>query len=191
MKKVITSTGRCGTSFLMQLLTNCGLNTGYTPEEAEHEINRIDGLNAGIEHSITGPKIAKAEWIKNPKWFAVGDLKVLLDRFQIETIFVPVRNLRSTALSRKNCSENVHAEYGGYWMGARDERSQMCVNAELFYDFIQFCLAESISYVLIDFDRMMNDGLYLYEKLELSNYVGFEGFLNNYLDLVDHKKIRF
>ena len=65
-KKLITGTGRCGTTLLIHLLTKLGYNTGYTVKECEKEFNHIDGLRGGIEHGLNTTVIQKAEWIKNP-----------------------------------------------------------------------------------------------------------------------------
>ena len=45
---MISGTGRAGTSFLVQLLTNLGLDTGVTPEKMKLDEN----ARAGLEYDI-------------------------------------------------------------------------------------------------------------------------------------------
>ena len=46
---LITGTGRTGTTFLVQLLTNLGLDTGYTRQN----MTLFEYARAGLEHNVT------------------------------------------------------------------------------------------------------------------------------------------
>lgn len=188
-KIVITGTGRCGTSFLMQLITNCGLNTGYSKEEAYNAIRKIDGLNAGIEHGINQEKTEKSTYIKNPQWIDTGEFNRLRNKYIISNVLLPVRDLDATAKSREYMNSVTHGAYGGFWMGAHNVEQQKQVNAKMTYNFIHYCALNDIPVTIISFELMMQDPAYLYEKLKLN--VSFDMFLNEYHNLLDKDKIRF
>lgn len=93
---LITGTGRAGTSFLVELCTNLGLETGFSSEDLNKK-NKSLG-RAGLEKDIRDdgcPYIVKHPWFCDyaEEVFAREDIF-------IEHIFVPIRNLTSAAKSR-------------------------------------------------------------------------------------------
>lgn len=186
MKKVITGTGRCGTSLIMHILTVYGENTGYSIGEAEESISRIDGLNAGIEHNIKTAK--KADWIKNPQWIKTNELKEVIDKYGVSCVYIPIRDLESTAKSRDHQTKHTHGGYGGLWLGARNVQEQQAIHAIMTYHLINYLADEGIKYRIISFDRMLSDPRYLFHRLELEDY---DKFLEVYNELVDLDKVRF
>lgn len=189
MKRVITGTGRCGTSFLMHLLTNIGANTGYTQERAKIEISRIDGLNAGIEHALHWKITHESEWIKNPEWIIPSKFDELANKFDVLKVYIPLRNLVATGQSREYMTKVTHAGYGGLWMGANNAKEQEDVNARLFYNFINHLEDRGFIYTVISFEKMMQKPHYLYQKLGLT--CDFEMFEKEYYNILDPEKIRF
>lgn len=188
MKKVITGTGRCGTSFIMQLLTNIGENTGYTPKEAEKSIDKIDGLNGGIEHDAAWPITRRSTWIKNPLWIDIHGFKHLQTVYRIEKVYIPIRDLTATAKSREYQNENAHGGYGGFW-DASDVDEQKSTNAKKLYHFLYYLESNGIEYTLISFDVMMKNPRYLKAKLDLDTSIS--KFIEEYENLIDLNKIRF
>ena len=156
-KIVITGTGRCGTSFLMHLFTELGLNTGYTVDECESHLER-SGCDGGIEHSIGSRDFKKSDIIKNPLWMYEPEL---LD-FDIKHIIVPVRNLEDVAKSRANMGAGM---YGGFWRGATNGEEQMKVDAKAFYEFINYTVKNDLKVIFLDFPRIVKDLEYLYDKI--------------------------
>jgi len=187
-KKVITGTGRCGTSFIMQLLTNLGEKTGYTREEAEYEIKRIDNLNAGIEHDTAWNKTKAAEWIKNPSWINVRDFEYLQSIYRVKKVYIPIRDLVATAKSREYQNENTHGGYGGFW-DANNVDEQKTINAKRLYHFLLHLETIGLDYTLISFEIMMKNPMYLMTKLDLD--IDSTVFKNEYNNLLDPEKIRF
>jgi len=51
-KVIISGTGRAGTTFLVQLLTELGLETGYTPGDEHRHID--EHSQGGLEHNLPG-----------------------------------------------------------------------------------------------------------------------------------------
>ena len=93
---VISGTGRAGTTFLVELLTNLGLETGYEPSQMNH--HQTTG-RAGLENNLKSddcPYIAKDPWFCD-----YADEILNRDDIVIEHIFIPVRNLAAAAESRR------------------------------------------------------------------------------------------
>ncbi len=156
-KIVITGTGRCGTSFLMHLFTALGLNTGYTLDECENYLAR-SGCNGGIEHSIGNELFEKSDIVKNPLWMYKPEL---LD-FDIDYIFLPIREIKKVALSRRHIGHNM---YGGFWQGAKTIDEQIEIDSKAFYNFIQYTVKKDLKVILLDFPRISHDSKYLYDKI--------------------------
>ena len=94
---VITGTGRSGTTFLVELLTRLGLDTGYTLERMQAKIHKVG--RAGLEHDIRAepcPHIVKA-----PAFCEYAEEVLKRADIAIEHIFVPMRDLHSAAESRR------------------------------------------------------------------------------------------
>jgi hypothetical protein len=88
-KVIITGTGRAGTTFLMQLLTALGLETGFRDI---HE-GVYESCNAGMERDLidsSAPYI-----VKNPS--LCDDLAQILQtgEYVIDRAFIPVRSLEA------------------------------------------------------------------------------------------------
>ena len=83
---IITGTGRSGTTFLVDLLTNLGLETGFSIEEIASKKSRQ--ARAGLEYDVRqddSPFI-----VKNPKFCDYAEEVFRRDDIVIEHIFVPV-----------------------------------------------------------------------------------------------------
>ena len=66
-KVIISGTGRAGTTFLVQLLTELGLETGYTPGDEHRHID--EHSQGGLEHNLPGrraPTTLRSFW-RQPK----------------------------------------------------------------------------------------------------------------------------
>lgn len=163
MKTLITGTGRCGTSFLMHLLTELGQNTGYTKEEAHNAIRRHKGLNAGIEHSAKSKRWKKSSIVKSPFFASIENLELVID--EISHVIIPIRNLEASAKSRAKANENVWHSYGGFVDDCETIEQQQDYNAKLIYNLVEYLEQKGISYEFIHFPRMVQDPQYLYNKL--------------------------
>ena len=156
-KIVITGTGRCGTSFLMQFFTYLGLNTGYTVDECDQHLSR-SGCDGGIEHSIGTDRFENADIVKNPIWLYEPES---LD-FDIDYIIIPIRDVKNVALSRKNIGCN---SYGGFWKGAKNMDEQIEIDSKALYNFINYTVKKDLKVIFLDFPRIVHDSVYLYNKI--------------------------
>ena len=94
---VITGTGRCGTTFLVELLTNLGLDTGFDSNEIRLKKNAI--AHAGLEYDIRdecSPYIVKSPWFCDHAEEVISRNDIV-----IEHVFVPVRDIFEAAESRR------------------------------------------------------------------------------------------
>jgi len=151
-KIVITGTGRCGSSFLMHLLTCLGQDTGFTPEECVEHLER-SGVNGGIEHGFD----AKCRVIKNPAY--IRDKKVF--DYDIERVIIPFRDIKDSA---RSMASNGHG-YGGMWKGIDTMEDQLGILILALAVFRAETIKREIPVDYINFPQMVTDPDYLYEKL--------------------------
>jgi len=94
---VITGTGRAGTTFLVELLTGLGLDTGFKIEQISGLKNEI--AQAGLEHQVgleSSPYI-----VKDPSFSEYAHTVFANANVDIEHIFIPIRDVELVASSRR------------------------------------------------------------------------------------------
>lgn len=168
-KLIITGTGRAGTTLLVELLTQLGLDTGFrSGDQRMHQHSR-----SGMEWGLASP--GSPYVVKNP-WLCLTLEKHLQSgRFVIDHAFVPIRDLRQAATSRVAVSaaageptSNGHrlpgGVPGGLWGTHRPEQ-QALVLAERLYRLIRVLTVYEIPHTFLDFPRLTMDADYLYRKL--------------------------
>ena len=100
---VITGTGRSGTTFLVELLTRLGLDTGFSLERMQAKIHKV--ARAGLEYDIRRdncPYIVKA-----PEFCEYAEEVLRRGDVVVEHIFVPMRDLFSAAESRRFVESSI------------------------------------------------------------------------------------
>jgi hypothetical protein len=158
-KVIITGTGRAGTTFLVQLLTKLGLDTGYTPKNMER--GYFAHCSAGLEHD---PEDSKAPYIvKNPE--LCEGLPAILGRgtISIDHAIIPVRSLEDAASSRIRIGGEGQVP-GGLW-GTGQTGQQKAVLAEKFHALVHTLTVHEIPHVFLHFPRFAQDPDYTYRKL--------------------------
>jgi len=162
----ITGTGRAGTTFLVDLLTRAGLDTGLGPERTDAA--HFPDARAGLEKDIfdrNGPEI-----IKNPRLCDQLDA-VLKSGITIRHILIPIRDFKSAAASRRfvqqaaTGSDQGKPVRGGLW-GTRSGASQEAVLHEKFSTLMEAIARNDIPFTLLSFPRLARDGPYLFGKLQ-------------------------
>lgn len=176
---VITGTGRSGTTFLVELLTHLGLNTGFTPETLEARIYEI--ARAGLEHDIRWEKCPYI--VKKTRFYEYAQEVIDRGDIVIEHVFVPMRDLFSAAESRRfvekstlsqltfvermAVSQSGEALPGGLWRTTSVEPGeQEKVLLEQIYDLLYTLSNTSIPLTLMRFPRIVHDCAYVFEKLQ-------------------------
>jgi hypothetical protein len=158
-KIVITGTGRTGTTLLVQILTELGLDTGFAPG-----VTAENDVHAGLEKPLTGPDAPRI--VKSPE--LSRRLAGMLERQEVvlEHVIVPVRDLDIAAASRVRNTRygaNLHT-FGGLFgtnRASRQSEALALVQYELMLTLARF----DVPYTLLLFPRFATDWHYTYDKL--------------------------
>lgn len=171
-KIVITGTGRAGTTFLVQLLTKLGLDTGYTPETLQRDY--FNHCSAGLEHDLEHPKAPFI--VKSP--LLCESLPGIMERrtIVIDHAIIPMRALDDAAKSRIRVGGEGETP-GGLWGTDRAE-DQKAVLAEKFHQLIHTLTAHDIPHTFLNFPQFARDADYTFRKLSwLFPHVSHEEFV--------------
>jgi hypothetical protein len=171
---VISGTGRAGTTFLVQLLTRLGLETGFTCQTMDIDQN----ARAGLEHDL---RESQPPYIVKSPWF-IDYAEEVLTRTDmlIEHVFIPMRDLRAAAESRRYVAECAEAKLsllgrlrrrikpvavpGGLWH-TRRARQQEQILSQQFYKLALALSAAEVPVTLLRYPRLVRDSAYLHKKL--------------------------
>lgn len=171
-KIIITGTGRTGTTFLMQLLTELGLDTGYTRETWSRDY--FEHCAAGLERDIMAENAPYI--VKNPNFCETLPAFLATGRFVIDHVLVPVRDLDDAARSRIRIGGGDGVVPGGL-LGTSDPAAQKGVLAEGFHRLMHTLAANDIPHTLLHFPRLALDGEYAWAKLRfLAPTMDHDGF---------------
>ncbi|CAH6419677.1 Hypothetical protein HVR_LOCUS752 [uncultured virus] len=151
-KILITGTGRSGTTFLISLLTYLGINTGYSKDSYKNYINA--NVNAGMEKPPHPSYV-----IKDPNFCTM--MPDMTKRYQIDHVFVLVRNMDDAANSRISIGRGL----GGLW-DTLDPNKQKSVLLEKFGTLISDLVLHNIPYTCMIFPRLALDPEYCYKCLK-------------------------
>ena len=153
-KILITGTGRCGTTFLIKLFSFLNFDTGYTKDNYKKYIST--NCNSGMEKEHKENHYI----LKNPSFITKID-KIINDGIIIKKVIIPIRNLKESALSRVNHGKNA----GGLWC-ATNEITQINFYKEILTNYIFWMTEYNIDTIFLDFNLMVNDKKYLFNKLK-------------------------
>jgi hypothetical protein len=170
---VISGTGRTGTTFLVQLLTNLGLETGFTPQN----MTISENARAGLEHDIRNENAPYI--VKNPWFCDYAEEVIKQDDIFIEHVFIPMRNLHAAAESRRYVVKNALSKMsllkrfrkksskidGGLWH-TDNKREQENILLQQFYKLALSLSNTNIPVTLLHYPSIVMDNAYLYEKLK-------------------------
>jgi len=158
---LITGTGRAGTTFLVELLTHLGLDTGWTVDTLPRGKDRLG--RAGLEHDI---REEHSPYVVKSPWFCDYAEEVLRrNDICIDHIFIPVRDLNAAAESRRFVSE-TGSEAGGLWHTSSGTPGvQETILLKQIYHLL-FALSEThVPVTLLRYPLLTRDGPYLFQKL--------------------------
>ena len=178
---LIAGTGRAGTTFLVQYLHGCGLETHLTQHP---KASLFKHANAGLEDIPTpGKKLPYV--IKTPWLYEFVDRLLNRGDITIDVAVLPMRDLVEAASSRvtlemrqryatlrdpelmEECTkwETWGKTPGGvvYSLNPIDQARILAVG---FHQVIHALVGRRVPIVFLDFPRMVEDGEYLYEQLK-------------------------
>ncbi|HEY0946965.1 MAG TPA: hypothetical protein VGD81_16915 [Opitutaceae bacterium] len=158
-KVIISGTGRSGTTFLVQLLTELGLDTGYTRESWRRSY--FEHCAAGLERDLDDP--ASPYIVKNPALCETLPAILARGSVVIDHALVPVRALEEATRSRIRVGGD--GSIPGGLLGTSDEARQKEVLAERFHQLMHTLTVHDIPHTLLLFPRFATEAGYAYEKL--------------------------
>ena len=180
-KVIITGPGRSGTTFIMQLLTDLGFDTGFGPEAME--VSAIS--HAGLEQGLFTRPHRKAPLtpnyiIKSPLISDNLQLGCERDDLVVDHVYIPIRPLEQVARSRARVSDIDARHPGGLDQGL-DLEAQMDRTARSLYTLLDTIARFDLPHSFIAFPRLTEDPQYLYNKLEfLCDGVDYDSFKRAY-----------
>ena len=164
-KILITGTGRCGTTFLIKLFSFLNYSTEFNKTNYETGISK--NCNSGMESDIMAPFYI----IKSPYFLRDMDKIVTNPMIQIKLVIIPVRDFTQSAKSRV-----IHSnQAGGLWHASNLEE-QVEFYEKIMANYRVCMTTYRINTIFLDFEQMITDKQYLFEKLKV---------------VLDEKKINF
>jgi hypothetical protein len=171
-KILITGTGRAGTTFLIQIFTFLGYDTGFDETNFKNFIS--PNSNSGMEKAYY-----EKHYITKDPYYIDNIKNVVKDKcIKIKHVIIPVRDYKDSAKSRTNIGKGC----GGLW-NATNEEEQLRFYNQIMADYIYVMVKNDLSTFFLDFDRMVNDKSYLFEKLKIifdEKNVDFDTFSKAY-----------
>lgn len=171
-KILIAGTGRCGTTFLIKLFSFLGFDTGYNKENYMSCI--FANCNSGMERLIEENYYI----LKNPDFTTQIHEIVKNKNIIIKQVIIPIRNFELSAKSRVSHNN----ENGGLWY-ATNEAEQIQFYNKIIAEYIFTMTKYEINTLFLDFDKMVSNKKYLFEKLKHildEKKITFEHFSNEY-----------
>jgi hypothetical protein len=160
-KIIITGTGRTGTTFLVQLLTELGLDTGYTRKNWSHDY--FEHCDAGLEFDVFAKDAPYI--VKNPDFCETLPALLATGKFKVDHVLVPIRELGAAAQSRIRVG-GAHGNVPGGLVGTADPAAQKAVLAESFHHLLFTLTEHDIPHTLLHFPRIVRDPEYTRAKLQ-------------------------
>lgn len=181
-KIIITGTGRAGTTFLVRLLTELGLDTGFTRENWREHVHAH--CSAGMEKDLGAPDAPRI--VKDPDLCERLPGILAEGRIVVEHALVPVRDLASASASRVRIGVNAP---GGI-VGTENATQQQAVLAERFHHLVETLVLHDIPHTFLAFPRFACDADYCFERLRfLLPGVSFAEFAAVFARVSDPKLI--
>ncbi|MBN2684348.1 MAG: hypothetical protein JXR40_03640 [Pontiellaceae bacterium] len=172
---LITGTGRAGTTFLVQLLTNLGLDTGFSANNMP--INNT--ARAGLEFSLLNENSPYI--VKHPSFIYEAEEVLNKDDIIIDHIFIPIRDLYSAAESRRKVERDGLKSISltdrilyrlnlkqlpGALTRTRSKNKQEDVLVNALYAALLHVSEKDIPVTLIQYPKLTKDSDYLFYKLK-------------------------
>lgn len=175
---LIAGTGRAGTTFLVQYLAECGLDTHLARQPHP---GYDEDANAGLEDLLPdnpdAPYVVKSPWLYEYVERLLADRSVVVD-----AVIVPMRSIVEAATSRS--INELRARYGSptlpddckqweswgttpggtvYSLNPIDQARLLALG---FHELLHALVKRDIPVVLLDFPRFVDDPNYLHEALQ-------------------------
>lgn len=178
---VITGTGRSGTTFLIELLTQLGLETGFNASDIDIVSKKNHIARAGLEYDI---RLPDCPFIVKSPWFCDhADEVITRDDVVIQHVFIPIRDLNAAAESRRHVArENISnlslikrlkylinpREFDGGLVRTKSKSPgvQEGILLKKIYNLMLALSDNSLPMTFMRYPRIVKDCPYLFEKLK-------------------------
>ena len=178
---VITGTGRSGTTFLIELLTQLGLETGFNASDIDIVSKKNTIARAGLEYDI---RLPDCPFIVKSPWFCDhADEVIARDDVVIQHVFIPIRDLNAAAESRRHVArENISnlslikrlkylinpREFDGGLVRTKSKSPgvQEGILLKKIYNLMLALSDNSLPMTFMRYPRIVKDCPYLFEKLK-------------------------
>lgn len=167
---VISGTGRTGTTLLVEILTLCGMDTGFQPSDFNDPAKKNQVSHGGLEHDVRdngSPYVVKSPWFCDYAHEVFASPHIFLDH-----LIIPVRNVGRAAESRRKVNR-LHQHGGSLWhtksMKAGDQER---VLEQQLYKLLLHASITLTPVTLLHFPFFVTNPTYLYHKLRMILPVG-------------------
>ena len=176
---VITGTGRSGTTFLVELLTRLGLETGFSTDDIASKKLKI--ARAGLEHDLRGKNCPFI--VKSPFFCDFAEGIVRRDDIVMKQGFIPIRDLNAAAESRRyvlrthvlNLPLLSRLKFmikpwkfaGGLWhtSSSKPGRQEEVLLGQI-YKLVLAISSTTLPVTFMRYPRIVKDSRYLFDKLQ-------------------------
>jgi hypothetical protein len=194
---IISGTGRAGTTFLVQLLSRLGLDTGFdrntmevlpAAQGARMGMDYFLIARAGLEMDIRAPG---APYIVKTPFLCDWAEEALASSKYIEHAIIPVRQFEAAAASRAYVQrettgsvDRTRKAAGGLWDTDLAE-NQVDVLRQKFTTLIEVLVRHDIPITFLSFPRHVRDPDYLFEKIRfLIGNIDLTSFRTTFAEVV-------
>ncbi len=162
---VISGTGRAGTTFLVQLFTELGLETGFADQQQAVFPNCHAGMESDLRRA-DAPYVVKSPWLCDHLDEIMESGEVVVDH-----AIVPVRDLFAAAESRRDVTARTDPSIaidgivpGGLWHTSDPNAQEQILMGQL-YKLIWTITRFEIPLTLLHFPRIIHDPDYLFRQI--------------------------
>jgi hypothetical protein len=174
---LIAGTGRAGTTFLVQYLAECGLDTHLAHgQNSGYDEDANAGLEDVLLNNPGAPYVVKSPWLYEYVERLLTDQQTIVD-----AVIIPMRSIVEAATSRT--VNELRARYGSaavldeckqweswgttaggvtYSLNPIDQARLLALG---FHELLHALVKHGVPVVLLDFPRFVDDPDYLYEAL--------------------------
>ena len=177
---IISGTGRAGTTFLVQLLTELGLDTGFSNPFAKIKEDRNAGMEWDLRKNPDAPYIVKSPALCEHLETILRNRDIVIDH-----AIIPIRDLFSAAESRRAVARKGSPKIltARRFLGIKGWRirkpdEQETVLAQNFHALLHTLARYDIPLTLLHFPKFASAPAYLFEKIRfLLKDISFPDFL--------------
>ena len=164
---IITGTGRSGTTFLVEILTALGVDTGFDSINIQKHIHARAGLEINLLDAVSPPYV-----VKDPSFMLYLNDVLKRKDLVLDHVFIALRDIHAASESRRYVEEISHdgkynkGEVPGGLTGTLVAEEQEFILLERMFNLTLQLSETDCDITYLHYPLMIEDGDYLYEKLK-------------------------